>query len=222
MLEVSPLRNILLDDNLTPKNFSLKPLRKLKNLIETHFSNKNIYSKLLSKIIELCLEFSPNRRIESNQISNSDHLLDDKYILQFLILEQQNIKSNNRITNSLDMLLKDKLGDNELSASAIDNIINGTFKQAIANLKSTTDSSTEDFCKSECISNADAEDNEDALKEVVHANALAVKESACFRNSTFNFSELKKYCDRSFVNNNMYIGYDSGIEVELLDIEDDD
>lgn len=50
---------------------------------------------------------------------------------------------------------------------------------------------------------------------------LAMKENLFFRNGSLGFGHLKKICDWSFVNNNMYIGYDEGIEVDMLDIDDD-
>lgn len=108
------------------------------------------------------------------------------------------------------------------STYKIEDLISKTLKKTKNRVRSTSHSSHQnDFSSSE-LSVADTEDNQELMNEFKFATLLAMKENLYFRNGSLNFAQLKKICDRSFVNNNMYIGYNDGIEVDLLDIEDDD
>jgi len=104
----------------------------------------------------------------------------------------------------------------------IEDLISKTLKKAKDRVRSTSHSSHQNDFSSSDLSVADTEDNQELMNEFKFATLLAMKENLYFRNGSLNFAQLKKICDRSFVNNNMYIGYNDGIEVDLLDIDDDD
>ncbi len=104
----------------------------------------------------------------------------------------------------------------------LEDLISKTLKKTKDRVRSTSNSSHQKDFSSSDLSVADTEDNQELMNEFKFATLLAMKENLYFRNGSLNFAHLKKICDRSFVNNNMYIGYNDGIEVDLLDIDDDE
>ena len=74
------------------------------------------------------------------------------------------------------------------------------------------------------ISNGDDEDekikkgiNRKGKQEFKFKELRKIKQNKFFGHSNKNFNEMKQYCDRSFVKNEIFIGFDDGIDIGKMD-----
>ena len=67
------------------------------------------------------------------------------------------------------------------------------------------------------LSNADEEDNPETRLDFNFEDSINRRQELFFNPNTYRFEEIKKYCERSFVNPNVPVGYDEGIDIGTMD-----
>ena len=67
------------------------------------------------------------------------------------------------------------------------------------------------------LSAADEEDNPETRLDFNFEDSIQLKQDLFFNPSTRGFERIKRYCERSFVNPNVPIGYDEGIDIQAID-----
>lgn len=67
------------------------------------------------------------------------------------------------------------------------------------------------------LSCADEEDNPETRFDFNFEDAIHRKQELFFNPNNYRFEEVKRHCERSFVNPNVPIGYDEGIDIESMD-----
>lgn len=67
------------------------------------------------------------------------------------------------------------------------------------------------------LSAADEEDNPEKTYDFNFEDTIQRKQDLFFNPNNTSFDKMKRYCERSFVNPNVPIGYDEGIDIDSMD-----